>query len=228
MTKRLEVMAAARALTKEGRTTFSAADLVVASWRLFPASFSLTNYRLPDSNAVLIQVMGRKGLVATGDLIKVGVKQYGVAAAATGRKATRATRNPGPSKLLSGLEKEITLPAAESLDVLDGHFTAAEVSWLRRMLTSNARKLYADDRAPLIVISDASMFWGVRDVLNEEIREAARLLLVRAASVLEDAGAVTLVGGCRDDAGAVRAVVHLHDYLCERFPIRSILKRKLG
>lgn len=58
--------------------TFSAEDLVVKAWELFPDEFGLVGYadRFPDSNRVLSNIMGNKGMRGKGWLRKVGKKRY--------------------------------------------------------------------------------------------------------------------------------------------------------
>ena len=58
--------------------TFTAEDLVVAAWKLFPDTFGLSGYsnQFPDSNRVLTNIMGTKGMRGKGWLRKVGEKQY--------------------------------------------------------------------------------------------------------------------------------------------------------
>src|SRR5262245_25492266 len=64
--------------------TFSAEDLVVEAWKQFPDTFGLTGYAQlhPDSNRVLTNIMGTKGMRGKGWLRKVGEKRYQLTAAA--------------------------------------------------------------------------------------------------------------------------------------------------
>lgn len=73
-----KLLIAAASLAAEGKETFTAEDLVVKAWLLFREDFSLKGYDdHPDSNLVLIQVMGTKApLITRGWLEKVGAKQY--------------------------------------------------------------------------------------------------------------------------------------------------------
>jgi len=45
-------------------------DLIVACWRLFPSSFSLSGYDLPHSSRVIAKLSGTEGLVAEGYLAR--------------------------------------------------------------------------------------------------------------------------------------------------------------
>ena len=59
---------------REVRKTFSAEDLIVEAWRMFPDTFGLAGYsdRYPDSNRVLTNIMGTKGMRGKRWLRKVG------------------------------------------------------------------------------------------------------------------------------------------------------------
>lgn len=58
--------------------TFTAEDLIVEAWHLYPDTFGLSGYadKYPDSNRVLTSIMGTKGMRGKGWLRKVGEKQY--------------------------------------------------------------------------------------------------------------------------------------------------------
>ena len=63
---------------RETHATFSAEDLVVQAWKMYPDTFGLSGYasQFPDSNRVLTNIMGTKGMRGKGWLRKVGQKQY--------------------------------------------------------------------------------------------------------------------------------------------------------
>lgn len=60
---------------------FSCEDLVVACWRLHPQDFTLNGYDHPDSNKVIAALVGCRGVVARGWLLKVAPKTYVIAEA---------------------------------------------------------------------------------------------------------------------------------------------------
>lgn len=78
LSKAEKLLVAAGLLTSEGKTEFSAEDLVVRAHREFPHDFSMKGYPdYPDSNVVLTQIMGKKApLIVRGWLEKTGTKQY--------------------------------------------------------------------------------------------------------------------------------------------------------
>jgi hypothetical protein len=78
LSKAEKLLVAAGRLAGEGRTQFSAEDLIVQAHREFPNDFSIKGYPdYPNSNAVLTQIMGKKApLIVRGWLEKTGAKQY--------------------------------------------------------------------------------------------------------------------------------------------------------
>src|SRR3954464_3956437 len=72
------ILIAAHKLQTQGQTQFSAEELTVASWEEFPDSFGLKGFvRVhPDSNRVLASIMGERGLVRRGWLVKNAQKSY--------------------------------------------------------------------------------------------------------------------------------------------------------
>jgi len=81
MPKRLsldeEVLLAGADIEANSRVAFTAEDLAIAAWKKFPDSFGMEGYpKYPDSNRVYTKLMGKKGLVGRGWLVKVGEKRY--------------------------------------------------------------------------------------------------------------------------------------------------------
>jgi hypothetical protein len=78
-----KLVLAAVKLEKKGKKPFSAEDLVVSAWKLFPNSFGLAGNAdekgiplYPDSNRVFVEIMGSKPIRKKGYLEKVGNKMY--------------------------------------------------------------------------------------------------------------------------------------------------------
>jgi hypothetical protein len=79
------------AATLDGdKLTFSAEDVIVRAWKVFPESFGLNGYRdaHPDSNRVLAKLMGSVGLCGRGWLEQTNTKTYRLTPA--GRKVARS------------------------------------------------------------------------------------------------------------------------------------------
>ena len=89
-----EVLLAGADLEANGQATFTAEDLAIAAWKKFPDSFAIEGYpQYLDSNRVYTKLMGKKGLVGRGWLVKVGEKRYQLSEA--GRIMVKALDDAG-------------------------------------------------------------------------------------------------------------------------------------
>src|SRR5688572_269261 len=72
-----KLLLAAAALQAE-KATFTAEELVVSAWTMYPDTFGLQGFesKHPDSNRILWRIMGKKGLRTSGWLQKVREKTY--------------------------------------------------------------------------------------------------------------------------------------------------------
>lgn len=137
------ILLAAFELGERGES-FTAEDLVVRSWELFPTHFGLQGYseKHPDSNRVLTKIMGASsGLRGKGWISKTGAKRYkltevGLRAAATLRSDSDSPHGARLGSLNRGL-----------------------VGALKRMLDSPAREKF--ERGEGLVFSDACGFWNI-------------------------------------------------------------------
>src|SRR4051812_31518752 len=73
------ILEAARELEQFGET-FTAAELVILTWRKDNAFLGLQGYEHlhPDSNKIMAYLLGKKGLVSRGVLERVGPRTYRV------------------------------------------------------------------------------------------------------------------------------------------------------
>lgn len=73
-----QLLVAAGRLAAEGKAEFSAEELVVSAFKVFPEAFHLRGYKnYPDSNRVLTKLMGKSApLVVRGWIAKTGTKKY--------------------------------------------------------------------------------------------------------------------------------------------------------
>jgi hypothetical protein len=174
------ILVAALALEDAGKTPFTAEDLVVSAWSLYRDTFGLQGYSAqhPDSNRVLTNIMGTKGLRGKGWIIKVGEKKYRLTEA--GRRAAK------------DLSEHATLCAEERA----GELSREAIAVLERMaLSPPARKLSSGEPVESMTFSDASAFWGIsaRSSANalraqfreiEEVLDAAEVVARRGDRVL--------------------------------------------
>jgi hypothetical protein len=161
--------------------TFSAEDLVVTAWRMYPDTFGLSGYgdQFPDSNRVLTNIMGTKGMRGKGWLRKVGEKQYRVSSAGLA----------DGEALLNGSGAQ---PEKEKSGYLRAELDRGAISALERLLaTSAARKILARDGDPL-TFHDACGFWDITARSNANTLSAkladATVLLERAMKILDTKG----------------------------------------
>lgn len=78
LTKAEKVLVAAARLDCRGESEFTAEDLVVEAFKVFPNDFSLKGHpTYPDNNSILTLLMGRDArLIVSGWLEKTGTKKY--------------------------------------------------------------------------------------------------------------------------------------------------------
>jgi hypothetical protein len=123
------------------RSTFSAEDLVVKAWELFPDRFGLQGYseRYPDSNRVLTKIMGASSPLKTKAWIeRVGTKRYRLSH--VGRLAAEDLSQVGSERRLAALPRPFVLT-------------------IRRMLNSTAYAKFLASESP--TFSDAAAFWNI-------------------------------------------------------------------
>jgi hypothetical protein len=170
MTPRLTVvdklLLAAEKLQRTSKA-FSAEDLVVTAWRMYPDTFGLSGYanQHPDSNRILTKIMGSEGLRGKGWLRKVGEKQYRLTQ--KGFADAEALLNVN-----GGLPQEV--------DFLRAQLERGALRSLERITEAGAGRKYLSGRREQITFADACSFWDI------SVRSNAGTLVARLA----DTGAV--------------------------------------
>ena len=162
------LLAASDLQQKKG--AFSAEDLVVQAWRLFPNYFGLQGYaeEYPDSNRVLTKIMGIQSTIRKkGFLEKVGTKRY------------RLTE--------VGRLRAIELSASDDRSVRLSALSRNLVAVLRRMLTSRALVKFSQGED--LNFSDVCSFWNISprstaqqlSVRREEANKAIEVALKQSS-----------------------------------------------
>ena len=143
LSKAEKLLSAAVALSSASdHEGFSAEDLVVKAFELFPEMFSLKGYpHYPNSNAVLTQVMGRSAPL----IVRVWV-------AKTGTKRYRLTPK--------GLEDYADLPGVESAPA-SVQLARRKEDALGRLLTSPAYVLFSSGDRESITFHQYCRFYGL-------------------------------------------------------------------
>lgn len=198
-----KILLAAAELEKQGRSPFTAETLVVAAWRQFPETFGLRGYldQYPDSNKVLSNVMGEKGLTRRGWLVKLAKKEY-----ALSREGRRVV-----ARLLHQEEPEagqaIRLPRDQE-------------RLLVSLLDSIALRKMEEGRKHELTSADAWRFWDITqnlrgEAVDEHLRRMEQFLqyLERECAQAD----IELPSGRIVTAGDVRVLANVHRYMLDRF-----------
>ena len=164
--------------------TFTAEDLVVQAWKLYPDTFGLSGYgdQYPDSNRVLTNIMGTKGMRGKGWLRKVGEKQYRLSSAGLkdGEDLVGHSTSPSDVKQTEYLRAELDRGSLAALD--------------RLVSTAAARKIL-DRSGERITFHDACGFWDITARSNANTLHAklasTTVILERASEIVSARDAVT-------------------------------------
>lgn len=202
--------------------TFTAEDLVVEAWKLYPDTFGLSGYadRHPDSNRVLTNIMGTKGMRGKGWLRKVGEKQY---------RLTSAGISDGEALLREG-------PAAsgESAGYLRAELDRQTIAALDRLLTTGAAQKAIDGLGTTVTFHEACGFWDITarsnaNTLNVRLADTT-VLLDRALEALANKGdseGLKLPSGAVISKAQIKLLRDLHGELQTRLKSDlDILRRR--
>jgi hypothetical protein len=201
--------------------TFTAEDLVVEAWRLYPDTFGLSGYsdKYPDSNRVLTNIMGTKGMRGKGWLRKVGEKQY---------RLTSAGLSGGETLLRSNPET-----AGQSSNYLRAELDRQTAAAFDRLLSTGAARKALEHRPETVSFNDACGFWDITtrsnaNTLNTRLIDAT-VLLHRAMEVLadkSDSEGLKLPGGLITK-GQLKILHDLHVEMQNRFKSElDIIRRR--
>lgn len=204
-----KLLVAAFKLEEEGSKRFSAEDLVVSAWSLFPDTFGLAGHldsggsrKYPDSNRVFAEVMGSKPLRKRGYLEKTGSKMYGLTE--TGRELGRSL----VSRSKSGITEKISL-SRESVDET------------KRLLATRAYKKYVEGGIDSVTFYDGCMFWGItphsRAVEFEGKTANVERVITDAVDAVGEGGAAFTHGQEDVSASDLDALLKLHRSMVEKF-----------
>ncbi len=209
-----KILLAAFGLEELGQTPFTAEALIVAAWQKYPRTFGLKGFEdhHPDSNKVLASLMGERGLVRRGWLVRAGSKLYSLTR--DGRQVVR--------RLLTG---ETPPPKPAGPVRLDKEHDQL----LQGLLASTAFEKFREGRQQELKFADACRFWGITENLSGEALDdrldQVELALAESERQIGTGRAVLATGQSisGDDTGAL---CDLHGYLRQRFAPHLTLLRK--
>jgi hypothetical protein len=149
------ILLAAWELEEQGKSPFSAEQLVVGSWTKYPHAFGLKGFveKYPDSNKVLASIMGQKGLARRQWLVKMGAKMY--ALTREGRQAAR--------RLLNDTSAE-DQPSPAEVETI--RLSTEQDRRLVALFDSTALRKFTDGRKFECSFADACRFWNITDSLH--------------------------------------------------------------
>jgi hypothetical protein len=203
-----KVLLAALEISERQGGPFTAEELVVAAWQRYPDTFGLAGFNsengrplYPDSNRVLVEIMGSKALRSRGYLRKVGRKLYRLTE--SGRDEAQRLRSyaGSPARKLS-LSRQ------------------AEVE-IQRLLGSRAYLKARDGNTTDLTFFDACAFWNISprsSATDLKGRLANFENLMADAMQLASNDVVSFRhGGATIDRGDLQGLVDLHTLLLSVF-----------
>jgi hypothetical protein len=213
-----KLILAAYHLESDGRSPFTAEDLVVSAWRGYPDTFGLAGYKTPqgtlmypDSNRVFAEIMGSKPVRKRGLLTKVGQKMYQLTEAGRHHAVLLAQRATTETTQKSGLARDVR-------------------SYIERLMGSRAMSKYREGRSDEITFFDACAFYGIspRSSAIELQGQVANLLgVLGAAKAAAGKDAVALRhDGKRYDAKDIEGLFAVHEFMQEKFRAELDIIRK--
>jgi hypothetical protein len=209
-----KLLLAAAQLEEEGKSPFSAEDLVVAAWRLDPETFGLAGYMddrgrpaYPNSNRVFAEIMGSKPIRKQGLLAKSGTKTFRLTE--SGRQRVQDLRSRSD---------DIVGQSTSDGKVAFGRDTSRKLQkLLGTRAVEKARSGHIDD----ITFTDASSFWGIT-ARSTAMTFQARLGdvegVLRAAQGAAAQRPIRFEhGGKAYTSNDVQQLIDLHRMMLERF-----------
>ncbi len=203
-----KILLAAFALEEAGQTPFSAEALIVSAWKKFPTTFGLREFseHYPDSNKVLVGLMGERGLARRGWLAKLGQKQY--ALTREGRQSVRRMLGEDDRPIERKPSGTITLARDQE-------------KLLLTLLASTAWEKFLEGRQKETTFADACRYWSITENLSgndlDNRLQAFRTTLTSLDRLLGASGEAVLPGGRSVSGDEVGRLDQLHAYLEQRF-----------
>lgn len=205
-----KILTSSAELEAAGQTPFTAETLIVRAWKNSPRTFGLKGFadEYPDSNRVLACLMGERGLVKRGWLVKVGQKLYTLS-----RQGKEEVR-----RINEASDEDEILPKRRALAKIKVPKTLE--SRLVNLYMTTAFRRYEEGMKREITYKDACKFWGLLEttsgsdvdmVINQvpQILEAVENLLIGDRIGLSNGQEVT--------EGDLKALRGVHSFLVQQF-----------
>jgi hypothetical protein len=203
-----KIILAAHRLEEQGLTPFTSEALTVASWKESPRTFGLKGYieQYPDANRVLACIMGERGLVRRGWMIKVGPKLYSLS-----RQGKEEAR-----RVLAG--DDSPLPKRRALAQIK--VPKDLENQLKGLLVSPAFSRYQQGMKREITFKDACKFWGLAenaqgDAVDQGLKKVPAMLDQVEQLLIGET--VELSDGQSVSQAQLRQLHTVHRFLTEQF-----------
>ncbi len=199
-----EVLLAAADFQVSGQPAFTAEELAIRAWKKFPDSFGMEGHpEHPDSNRVYTKLMGKKGLVGRGWLMKVGEKRYQLSEAGKIRSKALST----PSMSSTGLRAVLNRDQKRILE---------------KLLSSRVIVKMKGDESESVRFHDACSFWDISPRSSASVLQArlgtVEAVIETADKAIREQGDLALSqGGSPIDIGAIETLRRAHRILLEKF-----------
>jgi len=207
MTTVEKILLAAHNLEENGRSPFSAEELVVKAWEDDKSLFGLQGYadQYPDSNRILTNIMGDKGLKGRGWVEKVGEKLYKLTASGTSIARSLADSAQTPASRASTIDRK-------------------QITIILRMLESPAFKKKNAQDEQSILFRDACKFWGISSysdgaTVNVQFRVNRDVLANLEKAIESSATGRLAIPGMKDfiDKETVSSLIKTDEFLRAKF-----------
>lgn len=203
-----KIILAAHRLEEQGHTPFTSEALTVASWKESPRTFGLKGFidQYPDANRVLACIMGERGLVRRGWMIKVGPKLYSLSRQGKdeARRVLAGDDSPMPKRRALA---QIKVP--KDLE-----------QQLEQLLLNTAYRRYKDGMKREITFKDACKFWGLAEnAQGDTVDQALKTVpeLVDKVEKLLIGETIELSSGQSISQQELKSLSSANRYLTEQF-----------
>ena len=200
--------------------TFSAEDLVVQAWRLYPDTFGLSGYAnlYPDSNRVFTNIMGTKGMRGKGWLRKVGEKQY---------RLTPAGLSEGEALL--GQPADAT--GVRQQEYLRAELDRGAQSALDRLMATSAARKALGRAGEAVSFHDACGFWDITARSNANTLTAklasTKAVLERALVAAKESSAGLKIAAGNLKRADIELLLNMHEEMQVTFKAElDVIRRR--
>ena len=198
----------AHRLEEQGLTPFTSEALTVASWKESPRTFGLKGFidQYPDANRVLACIMGERGLVRRGWMVKLGPKLYSLS-----RQGKEEAR-----RVLAG--DDSPLPKRRALAQIK--VPKDLENQLKALLVSPAFSRYQQGMKREITFKDACKFWGLPENAQGDAVDQGLKKVPAALDQVEQlliGETVELSDGQSVSQQQLRQLSTVHRFLTEQF-----------